>query len=99
MSRPRIAKNALKMRSAIGVWTICGWNGPRNDRFMAASVWARAFESAGEHRPREAARQWPHTCYLWPMADRPPAIVSIARALVALGIEAALLAWGLGGVG
>ena len=32
------------------------------------------------------------------MAARPPVLVSILRALVALAIEAALLAWGLGGV-
>lgn len=31
------------------------------------------------------------------MTGRPPAIVSVLRALVALAIEAALLAWGLGG--
>ena len=33
------------------------------------------------------------------MTARPPAIVSVLRALVALAIEAALLAWGLGGFG
>ena len=32
------------------------------------------------------------------MSPRPPAVVIVARALVALAIESALLAWGLGGV-
>jgi len=33
------------------------------------------------------------------MSARPPVVVSVVRALVALGVEAALLAWGLGGFG
>src|ERR1044072_397785 len=94
-SRPTTAKNALKMSITIGVWTMSGCRGPRNESDMAASG-SGAWRGGGATLLR-AGRGLQANAILRRMATRPPLPLVLPRVLGVLAFEAALLAWGLGG--